>query len=144
MSATQTAAEPTREVAGWRSLSAGVLAGGTGALLGLCLKPRRRLDVGALELAFIAGAYPAFAFGGSSRRTVGIEFAAAGLFVGLGAVALSRRSRRAVAAGLLAHAAWDAVHHIGHPDTSSPSWFPSFCMAADIVLAAQFARGGES
>jgi hypothetical protein len=133
-----------RPSADWRSVGGGLLVGGAGALFGLCLNPRRRLDLAALELAFIAGAYPAIAFQGSPRRALLAEFAASGLFITLAATGLARRSRLVVAAGLAAHAAWDGVHHAGHPGTRTPSWLPSFCMTADLLLAAQFARATEA
>lgn len=117
--------------------------GGAGAALGLCLQPHRRLDLAALELAFIAGAYPAMAFHGHSRGAIAAESAVSGLFVALAAAGLSRRSRLAIATGLVGHAAWDGVHHVTTVGARTPSWFPAFCMAADVALAVQFVRPGR-
>lgn len=80
---------------------------------------------------------------GGSRRTVTVEFLASGPFAGLAFAGLVGRSRLAIAGGLIAHAAWDGVHHLALERTHTPSWFPAFCMAADFVLAAQFAMGGQ-
>lgn len=118
----------------------GMLTGGLGSALGALLSSSRRLDLGALELAFIAGAYPAMAFHETSRQTIAMECAASGVFVGLALVGLRRRSRLALAAGLVGHAGWDAAHHLTATGTKAPRWFPVFCIAADLALAAQFLR----
>jgi hypothetical protein len=39
-----------------------------------------------------------------------------------------------LAAGWLAHAAWDVVHH--HADRVVPRWYAELCMACDLVVAA--------
>jgi hypothetical protein len=116
----------------------GALAGGAISLLGASLSAHRRLDLGALEIAFIAGAYPAMAFHAPSRRAIAIEFAVSGAFVGLALTGLERRSRMAIACGPVGHAGWDAIHHLTSNGTKTPRWFPAFCMVADVALAAQF------
>jgi hypothetical protein len=123
-----------------RAVAVGVLAGGVGAALGVALTPGRRLDLGAIELGFIAGAYPAMALREESPRAVALESVASAVFVGLAAFGLGRRSRLGIAAGLLGHAAWDAVHHLSAVGAKTPRWFPAFCSAADVTLAIQFAR----
>jgi hypothetical protein len=133
---------PDRSTFGVRPVAIGALAGAAGAALGSSLSPARRLDLGALELAFVAGAYPAMALYQGSRRAGAVECAVGGAFVGLAAGGLDRRSRIAIAVGLLGHAGWDAVHHLTDLGTRAPSWFPPFCMVADVMLAAQFLRSG--
>jgi hypothetical protein len=123
-----------------RAIGVGVLAGGVGAALGATLTPGRRLDLGAVELGFIAGAYPAMAIHEESPRAIVLESAASAVFVGLAAFGLRRRSRLGIAAGLVGHAVWDVVHHVSAVGTNSPRWFPAFCSAADVALAVQFAR----
>jgi hypothetical protein len=123
-----------------RAIAIGVLAGGLGAALGAVLTPGRRLDLGAIELGFIAGAYPAMALREESPRAVALESVASAAFVGLAVTGLRRRSRLGIAAGLVGHAVWDAVHHLSGVGTTPPRWFPPFCMAADVTLAIQFAR----
>jgi hypothetical protein len=125
-----------------RAIALGILTGGLGAGFGVALAPARRLDLGAVELGFIAGAYPAMALREERSSAIALEFAASAIFVGLAAFSLRRRSRLLVSAGLLAHAAWDAAHHLGTLGTEAPGWFPAFCCAADVALAIQFARGG--
>jgi hypothetical protein len=120
----------------------GILTGGMGSALGALLSSSRRLDLGALELAFIAGAYPAMAFHDASHQTIAMECAVSGVFVGTAMVGLRRRSRLALAAGLVAHAGWDVAHHMTVTGTKTPRWFPTFCMVADLALAAQFLMSG--
>ena len=131
---------PERPATSVPAVLTGVLAGAAGSVLGTRLSSPRRLDLGALELAFIAGAYPAMALHGASRRSMAIEFAASGVFLGLALSGLGRRSQTAIALGLVGHAGWDAAHHLRAAGTESPSWFPAFCITADIALAAQFLR----
>ncbi len=122
------------------AVAIGALTGAAGSVLGVRLSSRRRLDLGALELAAIAGGYPAMAFYEASGSAMAIEFAVSGVFIGLALTGLERRSRLAIACGLLGHAGWDAIHHLTSTGAKPPRWFPAFCMVADIALAAQFVR----
>jgi hypothetical protein len=122
------------------AMTIGALAGGVGAVVGAALTPGQRLDLGAVELGFIAGAYPAMAIHEESPRAVVLESAASAVFVGLATFGLRRRSRLGIAAGLLGHAAWDIAHHLRPVGTKTPFWFPPFCAIADAALAVQFVR----
>jgi hypothetical protein len=122
------------------AVAIGALTGAVGSVLGVRLSSRRRLDLGALELAAIAGGYPAMAFYEASGSAMAIEFAVSGVFIGLALTGLERRSRLAIALGLVGHAGWDAIHHLTDTGAKPPRWFPAFCMVADIALAVQFAR----
>jgi hypothetical protein len=122
------------------AVAIGALTGAVGSVLGVRLSSRRRLDLGALELAAIAGGYPAMAFYEASGSAMAIEFAVSGVFIGLALTGLERRSRLAIACGLVGHAGWDAIHHLTSTGAKPPRWFPAFCMVADIALAAQFVR----
>ena len=39
---------------------------------------------------------------------------------------------------LVLHAGWDLAHHDGRISKAVPRWYPSFCAAADLVLAGLF------
>jgi hypothetical protein len=39
---------------------------------------------------------------------------------------------------LVLHAVWDFAHHDGRISKAVPRWYPSFCGAADLVLAGLF------
>jgi hypothetical protein len=129
-----------RHAASVPAVLVGALTGGAASVLGARLSSSRRLDLGALELAFIAGGYPAMAFHETSGKAMAIEFAVCGVFMGLALTGLERRSRTAIACGLVGHAGWDAVHHLTPTGAKPPRWFPAFCMVADLALAAQFLR----
>ena len=122
------------------SVVVGAVTGVAGSVLGVRLSSRRRLDLGALELAAIAGGYPAMAFHETSANAMAVEFALSGVFIGLALAGLERRSRLAIACGLVGHAGWDAMHHFTSAGAKPPRWFPAFCMVADVALAAQFVR----
>lgn len=123
---------------------AGVLLAGAGACgmaLTSLLPRERRVELGAVELAFIACSYPAMAFKDGSAGAVVGETLLAGAFLGCAWLGLARGSRRTVAAGLFAHAALDAVHHrrqgVG---PGVPAWFPPGCAIADVLLALPLVR----
>lgn len=118
-----------------RSTALGVVAGVANAGVAAQLSPERRLQLGALELAFIAGAYPGIAIASATRRVITAELFVAGAFVGLGLAGLARQSRTAIAAGLLAHGAWDVVHHARPNWSPTPRGYPGFCFLADWLLA---------
>ncbi len=71
-----------------------------------------------------------------SRRLLTAQTAAV---LGSGAVAIAAiavdpaAARYVLAAGWLAHAAWDAVHH--RLDRVVPRWYSETCLAADLLLA---------
>ncbi|HEY5285528.1 MAG TPA: hypothetical protein VIJ50_00310, partial [Solirubrobacteraceae bacterium] len=96
---------PDQPGSGVHPIVIGMLTVGLGSALGALLSSPRRLDLGAVELAFIAGAYPAMAFHEASRRTIAMECAVSGVFVGLALVGLRRRSRLALAA-LFPRSSW--------------------------------------
>jgi hypothetical protein len=123
-----------------RAVAMGALIGGMAAAVSAALTPARRLDLGAVELGFIAGAYPAMAIGEESPSAIALESAVSAVFVGFAAFGLRRRSQLAIAAGLFGHGVWDAIHHLSAVGTKAPRWFPAFCSAADIALAIQLAR----
>jgi len=72
---------PERPATSARAVLIGALAGGAGSALSARLSSGRRLDLGALELAAIAGGYPAMAFHESSGRAMAVEFAVSGVFM---------------------------------------------------------------
>jgi hypothetical protein len=112
----------------------GVIVGAAGVALSATLDPRRRLELGALELAFIAGSYPAMSLHHRSR-TRATELAAGGAFLGCAFLGLTHSSRATIATGLLAHGAWDLAHHRNEVGTRAPDGYPIFCLVADCALA---------
>ena len=124
-----------------RSLA--LLAVGVGmanAVLMTGLGRRDRLYLGALDLAFIAGAYPGMALASTSSRATAQELIAAGPFLAFALAAIRRDSARTVGAGLVAHGAWDALHHGAQLGTQTPHGYPGFCCLADVLLAIPLIR----
>jgi hypothetical protein len=65
-----------------------------------------------------------------------VEFLVAGTFMYAAAAALWADSPLVLAAGYVAHAAWDAVHHPRALSTTVRRWYPPFCMVFDVAVAA--------
>lgn len=108
------------------------------------LRPERRLQLAALELALIAGAYPAMAVVSGSRRAVALELTAAGLFVGCSLLGLAREWRTPIVAGLLSHGLWDLVHHASDLGKPMPDGYAGFCLIADLLLAIPLAPNAQA
>lgn len=113
--------------------------------------PAHRADLGAVGLITAAGIYPA------ARRRKWIGMASirelAGVAAATGLTAASAKApvrqagmlsgdggRRAViAAGWVAHAAFDHFHHAGSGGRL-PKWYPALCAGYDIAFAAMLMR----
>ncbi len=95
-------------------------------------------------LAVVASYYDLFATIAGSTATLLAELGVTALFVG--AVVLGfRRNLWIVAAALVAHGGFDAVHGLLIVNPGVPAWWPAFCggydVAAGVWLAAALARG---
>lgn len=84
-------------------------------------------------LIIIASYYVLFAVMGASQRTLWIEIAIAAAF-SLFAILGFKRSLWFVVAALVAHGAFDFVHHLFIENRGVPHWWPGFCLAFDVVL----------
>ena len=127
-----------------RRLEPGLVGGTVGLIAALPmtrLSGRARQELAAVELAFIAGAYPAMALQEGNPRATARESAAAGAFLACALAGLRLQAPRLLAAGLLAHGIWDRIHESHHIGTTVPAWYPGFCLAADIVLAVPLLAG---
>ena len=86
-------------------------------------------------LVVIALYYVLFAVMGGSMRALVLESVAMSVFAVVAVVGF-KRNVWLVAAGLAAHGVFDFFHaHIVH-DPGVPEWWPAFCMAADVGIAA--------
>jgi hypothetical protein len=90
----------------------------------------------AVQLGFIGGVYFGFAVSRGSVGELAMEFLVAGTFMFVGAIAFGTKSPVVLAAGYLAHAGWDAVHHPRVVTTPVRSWYPPFCAVFDLVVTA--------
>ena len=82
----------------------------------------------------IASYYILFAAMGGSAHVLLVESIAMTVFVCIAIVGF-RSSLWLVAAALAAHGAFDLVHDRLVSNPGVPAWWPSFCLAFDVVLA---------
>ncbi len=90
----------------------------------------------AVSLAFAAAVYFGFAVADGRVMPLLVEFLVAGAFLFASAAALWADSPLMLAAGYVAHAGWDAVHHPRAVTTTVRNWYPPFCVVFDLVVAA--------
>lgn len=89
-------------------------------------------------LIVIASYYVLFAAMGGSAQALIAETIAMILFVGV-AIAGFRSNAWLVVGALAAHGVFDFFHHALIRNPGVPAWWPSFCLAYDIGLAAMVA-----
>jgi hypothetical protein len=87
----------------------------------------------------IALYYALFAVIGGSIPVIVIESAVAVVFIGL-ALAGFKITLWLVVTALAAHGVFDAVHPHIYENRGVPAWWPSFCIAYDVVAAAYLAK----
>jgi hypothetical protein len=86
----------------------------------------------------IASYYVLFAVTGGSIQVLIIESAVAVVFLGL-ALAGFKSTLWFVVIALAAHGIFDLVHPHFYANAGVPIWWPSFCLAYDVVAAAYLA-----
>jgi hypothetical protein len=86
----------------------------------------------------IAAYYALFAVMGGSARALAIECIAILVFAGM-AVAGFRTSLWLVVGALAGHGLFDLIHGELIANPGVPVWWPSFCLAYDVVAAAYLA-----
>lgn len=86
-------------------------------------------------LIFIAAYYLLFAVIGGSPSELWTEFLFFLIFLAVALVGF-RSNLWLVVAGLAAHGLFDAFHQHVAAGRGVPSWWPDFCLAADIAAAA--------
>jgi hypothetical protein len=121
----------------WREVLIGVLLGAGGFAAGhLLLPPSWRPWFDAALVAWIGAIYVGFGLVSGTRSAV-VEVAGGVVMLFLAVIGGASTSWLLPLA-LLLHAAWDAAHHEGRISKAVPRWYPSFCAAADVVLAALY------
>jgi len=122
----------------WREILIGVLLGAAGVAVGQLLLPASwRLWFEAALVAWIGAIYIGFGLVSGTRSAV-IEVAG-GTVMLFFAVIGGASTPWLLPLALLLHAGWDAAHHDGRISKAVPRWYPSFCAAADVVLAGLYA-----
>jgi hypothetical protein len=91
-----------------------------------------------IVMIVIASYYALFALTGGSTQVLIIESAVAAVFLGL-ALAGFKSTLWLVVAALAAHGVFDFGHAHLYANAGVPVWWPSFCLAFDVVAAAYLA-----
>jgi hypothetical protein len=86
----------------------------------------------------IASYYALFAVMGGTTEALVVESLVAVVFVGLAIVGF-KSTLWLVVVALAAHGIFDFVHSYLHANPGVPVWWPSFCLAYDVVAAAYLA-----
>jgi hypothetical protein len=86
----------------------------------------------------IASLYALFAVMGGSTQVLIIESVVAAAFIGL-ALAGFKSTLWLVVAALAVHGVFDFGHPYFYANPGVPVWWPSFCLAYDVVAAAYLA-----
>jgi hypothetical protein len=120
----------------WREVLVGVALGAVGYGTALLLPASWRLVFEGALVAWIGAIYVGFGLVSGTRSAL-IE-AAGGVVMLFLAVLGTSWSAWLLTAALVLHAGWDLAHHDGRISSAVPRWYPSFCAAADLVLAGLF------
>jgi hypothetical protein len=86
----------------------------------------------------IASYYALFAVMGGSVQILIVESAVAAAFLGM-ALAGFKSTLWLVVAALAAHGIFDLIHGHFYANPGVPAWWPSFCLAYDVMAAAYLA-----
>jgi hypothetical protein len=95
----------------------------------------------AILLWAIGAVYLGFAISHGRTSAMVVQAISATVFVNVAFIAVQQESDLLLGLGFLAHAAWDWLHHDGHGPTRVRSWYPPFCVVADIVIAVPVLAG---
>jgi hypothetical protein len=111
-----------------------LVVGGSATLLGL----DRDRALYPVVMIVIASYYALFALMGGSIQILIVESAVAAAFLGV-AVAGFKSTLWPVVIALAAHGIFDLIHPHLNANPGVPVWWPSFCLAYDVVAAAYLA-----
>ena len=113
----------------------GLGVGGLGTVMGL----DRCRSFYPTILIVTASYYVLFGVMGASGRIVATEIVVATGFSLLALVGF-KKSLWVVAAAIAARGVFDLVQHLFIPNPGVPQWWPGFCLAIDLVMAAWLAQ----
>jgi hypothetical protein len=95
----------------------------------------------AILLAAVAWIYLGFAIADGRRSAIVVQAICAAVFLNVAFLGVQLDSARLLGLGFVAHAGWDWLHHDGHGPTRVRSWYPPFCVVADLVIAVPVLAG---
>jgi hypothetical protein len=92
-------------------------------------------------LAAIGAIYVGFAIADGRPSAIVVQVISAVVFLNIAFFGVHLDSNVLLGLGFLAHAGWDWIHHDGHGPTRVRSWYPPFCVVADVVIAVPVLAG---
>lgn len=131
MSPGQVLATPPLLVGAVLALAVGLFTSGWGMDRDRALYPSFLMVIAALYVLFAV-------IGDASTHVLLLETLIAAVFIAAAVIGF-RVSLWIAAAALVAHGLMDLVHHRFIPNPGVPAWWPSFCMAYDVVAGAYLA-----
>ena len=93
------------------------------------------VQIAAITLAIIAGAYVGFGAVDGRLEALIFELVGATLF-GLAALAGLLWTPLAIPVGIMAHGLWDFAHHNNRFGAQVPQWYIPFCVWIDLAVGA--------
>jgi hypothetical protein len=95
----------------------------------------------AIVLAAIGWVYLGFAIADGRPSAIAVQAGSAVVFLNVAFLGFQHDSELVLGVGFLMHAAWDWLHHDGHGPTHVRTWYPPFCVVADVVIAVPLLAG---
>jgi hypothetical protein len=123
------------------ALVAGAVLGLATDAVALALPRQQARQLSGATLAAAGGVYLGFAVADGRRSALLVQTGEALGFTALAALAVQRDSPGLLGAAWLAHTTWDALHYRDRGPTRVRSWYPPFCIAYDVALAAPLLTG---
>jgi hypothetical protein len=93
------------------------------------------------QLAGIGWVYFGFGVADGRPSAIAVQVASAGVFLTAGFLGAYHHSALVLGIGYLAHGAWDWLHHDDHGPTHVRTWYPPFCVVADVAIAIPLLAG---
>jgi uncharacterized protein DUF6010 len=92
-------------------------------------------------LAAIGAIYFGFAVADGRLSAIVVQSISAIVFLTVAFIGVQQDSDLLLGLGFLAHGGWDWIHHEGRGPTRVRTWYPPFCVVADVVIAIPILAG---
>ena len=141
MSAAATSAKAPPLAAHLPEMAIGLVAGIAGLIPALFLTESQGRLLLAITLVGIGWVYFGFAVADGRPSAIAVQAVSAAAFLWIAYAGVQLESTTLLGAGYVAHAVWDALHHEGRGPTHVRTWYPPFCVVADLVIATPLLAG---
>jgi hypothetical protein len=92
-------------------------------------------------LAGIGFVYLGFAVADGRVSAIAVQIGSAAVFLNVAFIGASERSAVVLGLGYIAHGAWDWLHHNDRGPTHVRTYYPPFCVVADVVIGVPLLAG---